>query len=561
VPSGLYKTVKRFLESVKTLGIARLIAIAGVGLTVLVIIAAVAMHGGGQPMAPLYSELELRDSSQVAAALDKLHVPYELKANGSQILVPADQVDRLRLAMASEGVPAGGSIGYEVFDRSDSLTSNQFQQQMNQLRALEGELARTIRTIRGVRNARVHLVLAKREPFAREQQEAKASIVLAMAGAARMGDAEVQAIVNLVSTAVPGLKAQNISVIDSRGELLAQAGRLGGDGASARHEDARRTLEQRLSQAVEEMLGRTIGAGHVRAEATVEMDFDRVNETQERFDPDRQIVRHQRTVSDANKSTEAQAAAVSVQNNLPNPEGQSSGASGTTGNRQEEDTTFEIDKTVRTITHDVPSIKKVSMAVLVDGITTSTAAGKSAWHELSQTELDQIASLVKSAVGFDAKRGDHIEVVNMHFSQPEDLGDPVSAGGAWLQFGKADLIWLITVGTIALVALFSLGFVVRPLALKLASGVVAPAPTAAALPEPKDTAAPRLLIDANAAQTKLLLAANPPADPADKDTMLNVAHVQGEIRASSIRSLGKQVETRPEATVMVMRGWLAGKTG
>ena len=201
--------------------------------------------------------------------------------------MPSDQVDRARLALAHEGLPSGGSVGYEVFDRSDSLTSNQFQQQMNQLRALEGELGRTIRTIRGVRNARVHLVLAKREPFAREQQEAQASILLSMAGAQRMDNDEVQAIVNLVAGAVPGLKPQNISIVDSRGELLAQPGAANRDNLARNNDDVRRAAEQRMGQDVEDMLARTLGPGHVRAEATVEMSFDRVNETQEKFDPGR----------------------------------------------------------------------------------------------------------------------------------------------------------------------------------------------------------------------------------------------------------------------------------
>jgi flagellar M-ring protein FliF len=550
--------VKRFLDSLKTLGLLRLAGIAGVGLAVLAIIAVVALRGASQPMALLYSDLELHDSAQVTAALDKSHVTYELRANGSQILVPSDQVDRLRLAMANDGLPAGGSVGYEVFDRSDSLTSNQFQQQMNQLRALEGELGRTIRTIRGVHNARVHLVLAKREPFAREQQEAKASIVIAMTGAQRMSEAEVQAIVNLVSTAVPGLKVQNISVVDNRGELLARAGRLGADGGPGSNDDARRTMEQRLNLAVEEMLGRTLGAEHVRAEATVEMDFDRVNETQEHFDPDKQVVRHTQTVTDSNKSSEPQAG-VSVQNNLPNPEAQAGGASGTSGNHQEENTTFEIDKTIRTLIHDAPSIKKVSMAVLVDGITAQAADGKPVWRELSQVELDRVAALVRSAVGFDSKRGDHVEVVNMRFSAPVDLGEPV-ATGAWLQFGKADMIWLITIGIIALVALFSLGFVVRPLALKLATGLLAQSSAPVeALAGPGDGGATALLTDVNATQASLLLTGSPPADAADKDTMLNVANVQGEIRASSLRNLSKQVETQPDASIMVMRGWLGAK--
>ncbi len=548
--------MNRFLDSLKSLGAPRLLGIAVVGIAVLAIIGFVALRGSDQPMSLLYSDLELHDSAQVTAALEKLHATYQLKSNGSAIFVPSDQVDRLRLAMAGDGLPSGGSVGYEIFDRSDSLTSNQFQQQMNQLRALEGELARTIRTIQGVRNARVHLVLAKREPFAREQQEAKASIVISMAGARRMGDNEVQAIVNLVSTAVTGLKAQNISLVDNRGELLARAGRAGSESGSNSNDDVRHSIEQRLDQDVEQMLGRTFGPEHVRAEASVEMDFDRINETHEQFDPDKQVVRHQQTVTDSNKSTEPQAG-VSVQNNLPNPDSQSSGSSGTAGSHQEENTSYEIDKTVRTLIHDAPSIKKLSMAVLVDGITTPGADGKPVWHELTPDELARVTTLVKSAVGFDAKRGDHVEVVNMRFTPAEDLGDPVTQE-SWLKLGKADLIWLITIGIIALVALFSLGFVVRPMALKLATGLLAQPPAAvAALAGPDGSEATALL--ANGAPNNLLLAGGDAADNADKDTMLNVANIQGEIRASSLRNLSKQVENQPDATVMVMRGWLAGK--
>ncbi len=550
--------MKRFLESLKALGVPRLLGIAGVGLAVLAIIVAVAVRGSSQPMALLYSNLELQDSASVVAALDKMHVSYQLKDAGSQILVPSDQVDRLRLAMAHDGLPTGGSVGYEVFDRSDSLTSNQFQQQMNQLRALEGELGRTIRTIRGVRNARVHLVLARREPFAREQQEAKASIVLAMAGAQRMDDEEVQAIVNLVSTAVPGLRAQNISVIDNRGELLARPGRAGADGTTGSNGDVRRAIEQRLDASVEEMLSRTLGPGHVRAEATVDMNFDRVNETQEMFDPDKQVVRHQETTSDSNKSTEPQAG-VSVQNNLPNPDTQS-GTSGTSGIRQEENTTYEIDKTVRTVIRDVPSIKRISMAVLIDGITAPGADDKPVWRELTQAELDRVATLVRSAVGYDEKRGDRVDVVNMRFSTPDELAD-ASAPGMWSRFGKADLVSLITLAVIALVALFSLGFVIRPMALKLTSGLLLSAPAAVpALATPQSATPQALITDGSAAASPQPLIADASVDTTDKDTMLNVANIQGEMRASSLRRLSQQVETQTDASIMVMRGWLAGKT-
>jgi flagellar M-ring protein FliF len=341
-------------------------------------------------------------------------------------------------------------------------------------------------------------------------------------------------------------------VVDNRGELLARAGRP--DTAATTGEEARRTIEQRLDMAVEEILGRTLGPGHVRAEATVEMDFDRVNETQEHFDPDKQIVRHTQTVTDASKSTEPQPG-VSVQNNLPNPEPQNGGAAGSSGNHQEENTTYEIDKTVRTMIHDAPSIKKISMAVLVDGITAPEPDGKAVWRELSQAELDRVASLVKSAVGFDAKRGDNVDVVNMRFSSPEDIGD-APPSGSWVQFGKADLIWLITIGIIAIVALFSLGFVVRPMALKLATALL-PQPPPEALAAPEGAGAPALLTDGSAAAANQLTA----GDAGEKDTMLNVANVEGQIRASSLKTLGHQVETQPEATIMVLRGWLGGKVG
>ena len=542
--------MKPFLDNVRALGPKRVGAIAAIGLMVLAIVIGVALHGSAQPMTPLYSDMDLHDSSQVAATLDKLHVTYEIKAGGSQILVPSDQVDHLRLALAREGLPTGGSVGYEVFDRGDSLTSSQFQQQMNQLRALEGELGRTIRTIRGVRNARVHLVLARREPFAREQQEAQASVVLATAGVQRISDEEVQAIVNLVATAVPGLKPQNISVVDSRGQLLARSGRASGPEEFMRgNDETKRAMERRLSQAVEDMLSRTLGPGHVRAEASVEMDFDRVNETQEKFDPDGQVVRRQQNVTDSNKSTEA-SAGVSVQNNLPNPEGQAGGA-GTASNRQEEDTNYEIGKTVRTVVRDSPMIKKISMAVLVDGTTTRGSDGKPAWRELSASDLDRIATLVRSAIGYDEKRGDRVEVVNMRFSEPEGLDDSPASEPRWFNLGKADVIWLATLGTIALVALFALGFVLRPVALRLV-GPLGPSGAVALAAPAGGSVVPSV---AGPVATPLLAGLQ---EAAHHDTTLNLPS-PGDDRTPPLRGLVELVEQHQDATVTVIRGWLSEK--
>ena len=275
------------------------------------------------------------------------------------------------MLLAKDGLPSGGSIGYEMFDRGDGLAATEFQQKINETRAMEGELGRTIRAIHGVRGARVHLVLPRREPFAREQQDAQASVMLTMAGAQRLDREGVQAVLNLVAAAVPGLRPHNIAVVDARGDLLARAGEPVGQAAAAlATEEVRRATELRLSRAVEEMLERTLGAGHVRAEASVRMNFDKVNETKEQYDPDGQVTRSTQTVTNNSKTTEA-ATTVTVQNNLPNADAGKEGA-GSQEARQEETTNYEIGKTVRTLIREQPQIDRISLAVMVDG--TDTAA-------------------------------------------------------------------------------------------------------------------------------------------------------------------------------------------
>jgi flagellar M-ring protein FliF len=177
--------MKALVEGLRALGAARLAAMGAVALGMLGMLALMVMRGGTEQMALLYGDLDLRDSGQVVEQLTRRHIPYRLAANGSQILVPADQVPEARVALAKEGLPSGGSIGYEIFDRGDSLAATEFQQKINETRAMEGEIARTIRVMQGIRAVRVHLVLPRREPFAREQQDAQASVMLTMAGAAR----------------------------------------------------------------------------------------------------------------------------------------------------------------------------------------------------------------------------------------------------------------------------------------------------------------------------------------------------------------------------------------
>ncbi|HEX4172291.1 MAG TPA: flagellar basal-body MS-ring/collar protein FliF, partial [Acetobacteraceae bacterium] len=358
--------MKALLDGLRALGPVRLAAMGAVALGMLGILALMVLRGGTQPMALLYGDLDLRDSAQVVDQLARRHIQYRIAGNGSQVLVAADQVAEARLDLAREGLPAGGSIGYEIFDRSDSIAATEFQQKINETRAMEGEIARTIRAIHGIRAVRVHLVLPRREPFARDRQDAQASVMLTMAGGGRLDSQSIQAILNLVAAAVPGLRPQNIAIADSSGNLLARAGEPVGQIATALStEEVRQAAEQRLSHAVEEMLERSVGAGHVRAEAAIRMSFDRVNQTEERFDPDGQVTRSTQEVTSTSKNTEPNTA-VTVQNNLPNADAGHESAGSQEG-RQEATTNYEISKTVRTLIRDQPQIERISVAVMLDG--------------------------------------------------------------------------------------------------------------------------------------------------------------------------------------------------
>ena len=548
--------MKALLDGLKALGAARLAALGLVGLGTLTLLAMLALHGGSERMAPLYTDLDMRDAAQMAEQLERAHITHQLGSGGSEILVPASRVADARVLLAKDGLPSGCTIGYELFDRTDSLTASPAEIDIARTRALEGELARTIRAIRGVRSVRVHLVLPRREPFQRDQQEAQASVLLGMAGATRMDREGVQAVLNLIAAAVPGLKPRNIAVIDSRGDVLARAGApVGPGGSSQSAAEIRQATELRLSRAVEEMLERSLGPGHVRAEAAVEMNFDQLRETEERYDPDGQVVRSQQSTSDKSKSSEANSS-VSVQNNLPNADA-GGGGTGSEDQRQEDTTNYEISKTVRTLVHDEPQIKRVSVAVMVDGTSAAGPDGKPAWHERPQEDIARITALVRSAIGFDEKRGDRVEVVSMRFAGDEDA--PVRAASAFgLPLERADLLHLAQLLLFAVIGLVALLAVLRPMVQRLT--MVAPA----ALAAPDRASEGQAALAGSSASGALPAPAGVPALPApagsrasEDERMVNLANIEGQMRASSIRKVTELVDKHPDESLAIVRSWMA----
>jgi flagellar M-ring protein FliF len=550
------------IAQLRGFGPLRLAAMAGVAAAVLTLLGFLVLRAAEPPMALLYGDLDRRDAAQVVAALERQRIPHRIAGGGSQILAPEADVPRLRLLLAREGLPSGGSVGYEIFDRGESLTTTPFQQDINRLRALEGELSRTIRGLAGVRAARVHLVLPRREPFSRERGEAQASVVLTMQGAQRLDREGVAAVLHLVSTAVPGLRPQNVSIVDSRGELLARGGQaLSGPAAAQGAEELRRAQELRLARAVEDLLERTLGPGRVRAEASVDLDFERVQTVEERFDAENQVPRSTQTSSESSRTNEA--GNVSVANQLPGAD--AAGQARNEQSRSEETTNFEIGRTTRNVTREQPALRRLSVAVLVDGVWEPGSPPR--WRERTPEELRSITALVRSAIGFDERRGDRVEVVSLRFAEPPPAD---AAPEGFVILGQtvppALMGRVIESAILALVALLAILLVGRPLVGRLGVAL-APQPALAAAGAagalPAGAAFDRALAGAEGA------AALPPgtsgtgapgsgtgAAASGEDHMVSVARIEGQMRASALQELADLVDANPEQAVTVIRRWL-----
>jgi flagellar M-ring protein FliF len=504
-------------------------------------------------MALLYSDVSPQDGGQIIARLEQQAVPYELRAGGSQIWVPEDRALRMRMTLAEAGLPRGGTVGYELFDRSEALGSTTFLQNVNQLRALEGELSRTITSLGPVAAARVHLVVPRRELFQRERQDPTASVVLRLRDAGRMPRQQVSAIQHLIASAVPGLRPQRVSVVDDRGVLLARGQADGDDAAAAAStsDEMRRSYEQRVSRAIEELLERTLGPGKVRAEVNAEMDFDRITTNTETFDPDGQVVRSSQTVNETQEGSEAASASapVSVAGNLPDGDQSAAPRNQNRTQRTEETTNFEISRTTRNHVRESGQVKRLSVAVLVDGNSTTDANGQTTYQPRSAEELQRLTALVRSAVGFNQQRGDTVEVANLQFAVPPPVADAPPQG--WFSFATSDMIRLAEILALALVGALVTLLVARPLVANLFTAMPMAAVAGggqAALPGRQ--ANPALPAPSGAVV---------PADgegPSDPEQMIDISQVDGRVKASSIRKIGEIVEKHPEEAVSIVRNWM-----
>src|SRR5437764_5060289 len=266
------------------------------------------------PMTTLFTDLSPEDSAGIVKDLERQAIAFELKNDGAVIMVPKDKVTRLRMKLAEGGLPKGGGVGYEIFDKSDALGTTSFVQNINHLRALEGELARTIRAIDRVQAARVHLVLPERPLFSRDKNDPSASIVLKVRGG--LEAQQVRAIRHLVASAVNGLKPERVSVVDEAGRLLAD-GAASEDAAGVGAEERQANLERRLREQIESIVSSVVGPGRARVQLTADFDFNRITETSDRFDPDGRVLRSSQTRDEQTATLDNRDGQVTVGNELP----------------------------------------------------------------------------------------------------------------------------------------------------------------------------------------------------------------------------------------------------
>lgn len=382
----------------------------------------------------LYSNLSDRDGGAIIESLQQLNIPYKFAEGGGALLVASNQVHEARLKLAAQGLPKGGNVGFELME-NQKFGITQFAEQVNYQRALEGELARSVQTIGSVAAARVHLAIPKSSVFVKEQQKPSASVVLSMQGGRLLDAAQVSAIVHLISSSVPDMSAKNVTVVDQNGTLLsASHDASGSEGLDADQLKYVQQIEQSYIKRIEGLLIPMLGSSNVRAQVSADVDFSRSEQTSEIYkpnqNPDETTVRSKQS-SEALSGSGLNAGGIpgALTNQPPVPAtapivAATPGAAKATdntnlSNMQKESTiNYEVDRTIRHTVLPVGSIKRLSVAVVLNGSRKVTdAKGKSSIKSLSDTEKEQINNLIRDAMGFDQKRGDSLNVQVTSFTE------------------------------------------------------------------------------------------------------------------------------------------------
>lgn len=546
-----------FLDNLRSLGVTRLVVLS-VTLIMFILVVLFGVRMATTPtFAPLYSGLSLAGSSQVVQALESAGFQVELDAGGTVIRVPQSDVARARMALAEQGLPNEGAPGWELFDGASGLGMNTFMQQISRMRALEGELARSIRTIQGVEAARVHLVLPDREAFSRARPEPSASVIVQTRSGYSLSHRQALAIRSLVASAVPGLTGSRVTILSATGEaILPENGEM--DATVGALSVA---IEERMSRNIADILSARVGAGNVRISVAVSLNNEREIIRSEAFDPDGQVARSTEVREESAEDRTGAADAVDVDQNIP-PSLAGGDTSGTGSFRRTQTnntvTNFEIGTTQRELVREPGQVDRVSVAVLVNGIFTINDQGERVYQERTAQELEQLAELVRTAVGYSADRGDSVTVESLQFADYlASIEPPAQPSLTELMTQNFDLILRGVFALLLVLMALLLGVrpVLRSLLAKNAPAATAvmgaPAMTGSG-PAPQGVGGP---VGAYAPQVPMTTAQG--VQTAQETLLMNLKSVEGRVQASLITSLKSLVESDNDRALRVLQTWLS----
>jgi len=533
------------LEAIKNLvgqiGPKRLMLMGGVAFALLAALAFVATRGSNPTMGFLYTDLDPSAASAITEKLKAQNVDFQLSADGTSIMAPQDRLAELRMSLAGEKL--GGKIGYEVLDEEQPFGVSASRAKMNETRAVEGELAKSIQTIQNVTGARVHIVMPERAMFAEESRKATAAVTVKTRG--RIPSETVASIRYLVASSVPELSPDAVSVVDQTGALLARAGdpSTGGAGDADERQHA---VESKLRDEIEALLAPIVGQGKVRAEVSAQIDRDQSREESNVFDPDKQVISRQVSVEtgEQNRETDASNQTASVGNQLPAAQMGAANTPGTSrqsgSNQTSEDTTYD-NSSVKTVTVRAPGkVTRLSVAVMVDG----------GDKGLPQPQIDRLQRLVENAVGADTQRGDSVVVESMKFNTDDT---PADATSSFLSSLPMDKIWsllqLVVIGVVGLLA-------IRMLKPKPVPALdVAEAAPALPAHSPEMLALAERAADGDT-EAMAQLENISQSDVPQLDQEIALAQVDGRIKLSALKRIGDAISASPPEAASVIRQWM-----
>ncbi len=543
------------LVNLKSLGPKKLGVLGGVFIALVTAV----FFGMSLIMAPtytaLYSELSPTSASRVVSSLEQAGFNVSLSSDGSVVSVPKEDIARARIVLADTGLPTDGMPGWELFDDMSGMGMNSFLQKVNRLRALEGELARSVQTIDGIEAARVHLVLPEREAFSRSRPDPSASVVIKHRRGGEISRRHGLAIRALVASAVPGLSPQKVTVLSSTGEtILAEDDvNTAESGLYSRTSE----IEDRLASKIAGILSARVGVGNARVEVNVDLSTIRQVTRSERFDPEGQVVRSTETREQTSRDQQAASQEVGVSGNLPSPFGDDAGGSGSVNESQNVDEiiNFEIGSTMTETVTEPGTVERVSVAALVDGSYVTDDDGNVTFTPRDPAELERLGELIRASIGFDAERGDTVSVDSLQFVEIARDVDEM-AGSSFMS------VIMDSVPSI-LRGLFSLALVVVVIAVGIKPAIrmllEAPAPVASleAAPEAPgigDASTNVQMIESGgAAQSGVVL---PPSTDEDSETVA-IASIQGGVSKVKVDGVGALVSSKPEAARDAVENWLA----